>query len=483
MQVTYEELSRYAGRVAMVDGCFDPLHAGHVAYFSSAAALEYPLLANVQSDAYIRSAKGRPNLLPEEERAALIDALADVSYVHLCRTSTADVLRRLRPAVYVKGSDWRGLLPPEQHSLAEELGFRIAFLDTRGSSSSELVSRFLARSESDPAPPSAELPLPPKRRPYAAVVTTHTNPYLSGVAKFSALLARRLGVPCIPLAEAPKLLHGPLLLSVKLSDDGPSAASRTAAALRALEHAGVAFDVFLHAYGSAPEELSLAEAARRRFAGNAEISRRLAADGLPAEPLWCPELLDHARPVGEHVLQLFSFGMAHKVRVGGYERLRDLLEGADVDYSVTVSTAFHEKASFGEIDAIAAGFARIFGDRVSLLGFLSDAAVGHFLRRAHAFVAFFPGGVRSNNTSVLAAMAAGRVPLTNLDADSPQWMCHGTNVLDIARTSAEELRPASLLRLGGQSREDAAANAGWEALVERFVALREQEPVVVSAPW
>jgi cytidyltransferase-like protein len=476
MRVSAEELPRYAGRVAMVDGCFDPLHAGHVAYFRAAAALGMPLLANIQADDYIRTAKGRPNLLPEDERLTVIDALADVAYVHLCRTSTEDVLRRLRPAAYVKGADWRGILPAEQEALAAELGIGVVFLETRGGSSTELVSRFLTRSDADHLP-APDPPVPPDPPPYAAIVTSHTNPYLSGVAKFSRLLAARLGAPCIPMTEARSLTRGPLLLSVKLSDDGPRASQIARETLVALTRNEVEYDLFLHSFSSSAEEHALATGARRCFAGNDEIARRMIADGFLAEPLWCPELLDHARPVDEHALQLFSFGMVHKVRVADYERLRDVLGSAGVDYSLTVSTAFHEKASFGGIDSITDGFTRVFGDRVSLLGFLSDAAVGHFLRRAHAFVAFFPHGVRSNNTSVLAAMAAGRAPLTNLDGDSPEWMRHGVNVLDISHVTAEDLDPVELLRLGRTAREDAAANAGWELLAERL-----SSPVATLAP-
>jgi cytidyltransferase-like protein len=466
MQVTTEELPRYAGRVAMVDGCFDPLHAGHIAYFRAAVALGMPLLANVQCDDYIRGAKGRPNLLPEDERLAVIDALDDIAYVHLCRTSTTDVLRRLRPAAYLKGADWRGILPAEQERLGEELGIDVVILDTKGGSSTDLVSRFLTRSETGFEAPA--IPPPPDPRPYAAVVTSHTNPYLSGVAKFSRLLAERLGAPCIPLTEARALRRGPLLLSVKLSDDGPRAGHLAREALAALTLNEVEFDLFLHSYASTPEEHALAIGARRCFAGNEEIARGMTADGFLAQALWCPELLDHARPVSEHRLQLFSFGMVHKVRIGDYERLRDVLDGAGIDYALAVSTAFHEKASFGGIDSITQGFTHVFGEKVSLLGFLSDAAVGHFLRRAHAFVAFFPGGVRANNTSVLAAMAAGRAPLTNLDADSPEWMRHGANVLDVSRLAPSDLDPVELLRLGQRARRDAAENVGWEGLVERL---------------
>ena len=30
------DLSRYRGKVTMVDGCFDPLHTGHISYFKEA---------------------------------------------------------------------------------------------------------------------------------------------------------------------------------------------------------------------------------------------------------------------------------------------------------------------------------------------------------------------------------------------------------------------------------------------------------------
>jgi glycosyltransferase involved in cell wall biosynthesis len=109
-------------------------------------------------------------------------------------------------------------------------------------------------------------------------------------------------------------------------------------------------------------------------------------------------------------------------------------------------------------------------ERVTLLGFLSDPAVRHFLRRAHLFVAFFPEGVRANNTSVLAAMAAGRPALTDLDAFSPPWMRHGVNVLDLARTMPEDLSPATLRLLGERARADAEEQAGWAALAERLAA-------------
>lgn len=455
MIIRHDELGRLRGRVSMVDGCFDPLHAGHVEYFRQAAALGRPVLANVQSDAYIASAKGRANLLPEDERVALIDALRDIAYVHLCRTSTADVLERLRPAAYVKGADWRGTLPAEQLAICEREGIEVVFLDSVLGSSTSLVQRFLGASEGEP-------------HGYRAVVTSHRDPYLSGVAKFNRLLAARLGVRVVPLADAPSL-PGPLLLSLKLTDAGEGEVAEAEAALEELRRRGTAYDLFWHAYEATPLERRALEGARHAFAGNAEIAAACRAV-KPTEALWCPGLLDAGATLPETGLRLFSFGMAHKVRLDRYGRLRDVLETAGVDYTLMVSTAFHEKASFGEIETVARGFRELFCERARLLGFLSDAAVNDYLARADAMVAFFPHGVRANNTSVLGAMAAGVAVLTNLDRFSPPWMLHGRNVLDVERVSAEDFGASSLAAIGEASAADVAANASWDALASRLSA-------------
>ena len=39
MIIEFEELEAHRGKVAMVDGAFDPLHAGHVEYFEEGAVL------------------------------------------------------------------------------------------------------------------------------------------------------------------------------------------------------------------------------------------------------------------------------------------------------------------------------------------------------------------------------------------------------------------------------------------------------------
>jgi cytidyltransferase-like protein len=144
--VSWDELVPLRGEVAMVDGGFDPLHGGHVAYFEEAAGLNLPLLCNVASDEYV--ATKHPPLLPHAERGRVINALAAVSYVHLSQLSTAAVLRQLQPRFYVKGSDWSNRsLPPEEMSACDEFGIDVVLLDTVLNSSSGILDDFVKRSE------------------------------------------------------------------------------------------------------------------------------------------------------------------------------------------------------------------------------------------------------------------------------------------------------------------------------------------------
>ena len=142
MIVGFHDLAAYRGRVTLVDGAFDPLHAGHIAYFKKAAELGVPVLCNIAPDEYVES-KHFP-LLPQSDRARLIDALRPIDYVHVNPFDTETVLKELRPRYYAKGKDWEGRLPNEQTAICKEVGTEVAFLDTVLNSSTAVLRRFLA---------------------------------------------------------------------------------------------------------------------------------------------------------------------------------------------------------------------------------------------------------------------------------------------------------------------------------------------------
>ena len=141
MILAFDDLEQYRGRVAMVDGAFDPLHRGHVEYFRAAAEqLDVPLLCNVASDRYVRTK--HPPLLSEDSRAAVVDAIRYITYTHINQFDTETILRQLRPKYYVKGRDWEGRLPPDQVTICREHGIEVVYLDTLLDSSTRILKDY-----------------------------------------------------------------------------------------------------------------------------------------------------------------------------------------------------------------------------------------------------------------------------------------------------------------------------------------------------
>lgn len=94
--------------IVLTNGIFDLMHIGHLRYLNAARALGDVLVVGVNADASARQLKGpaRP-IVPERERAEMLAGLACVDYVTIFpETTAADLVRALRPDVYVKGGDY-----------------------------------------------------------------------------------------------------------------------------------------------------------------------------------------------------------------------------------------------------------------------------------------------------------------------------------------------------------------------------------------
>ncbi|ONH23670.1 sugar synthase involved in antibiotic (bleomycin) biosynthesis [Pseudofrankia asymbiotica] len=135
---------RAAGRrIAFTNGCFDVLHAGHVAYLDAASRLGDVLIVAVNDDAGVRRLKGpdRP-LNPLRDRLAVLTALAGIDHVVVFAEDTpADLLRLLRPDVYVKGGDYTEEMLAEA-PLVRQLGGEVRIVDyVEDRSTSGLVGR------------------------------------------------------------------------------------------------------------------------------------------------------------------------------------------------------------------------------------------------------------------------------------------------------------------------------------------------------
>ena len=293
----------------------------------------------------------------------------------------------------------------------------------------------------------------------------HLNPWTCGIAKFNAILARHLDVPVVGLRAVELGSHRRPLLSVKLSEFDAADAADLDTWSQAHRSQ---FELFLHAFDGTPVEHRLLAAADRVYCGNAELAHELAPARADLVELFCPGTILNPQRFEPSELKVFTFGMAHKIRVPLYERLRELLDATGRGYSVYVSTALHENTSFdGSFVVRFEELQALFGSRIYFMGYLSDTAVFNHLLDCTFLAAFFEKGLRANNTTVNAAMECGSAVITNLDEHSPDGLVHMRNVIDIARCDALP-GPADTERIGRAARELAHSRYGWDQLVAQL---------------
>ncbi len=135
------------GTVVATGGCFDLLHAGHVAMLQAARALGDCLVVCLNGDASVRRLKGpdRP-LQPAADRAAVLRALDCVDDVVVFDEDTpVEALERLRPSIFAKGADYAGADLPEARALARWGGQVVAVPYLQGRSTSRLLEEAVRR--------------------------------------------------------------------------------------------------------------------------------------------------------------------------------------------------------------------------------------------------------------------------------------------------------------------------------------------------
>lgn len=109
LQLLVEEAKTHGETVIMTNGCFDVLHAGHVAYLEEAKSLGDRLIVAVNDDDSVRKLKGesRPvNTL--EDRMQVLAGLAAVDWVvPFAEDTPARLIQSMLPDILVKGGDYR----------------------------------------------------------------------------------------------------------------------------------------------------------------------------------------------------------------------------------------------------------------------------------------------------------------------------------------------------------------------------------------
>ena len=130
-------------RVVFTNGGFEILHVGHVRSLRDARSRGDLLVVAVNSDLSIRRNKGlgRP-VVPEGERVEVLCALGCVDLVTVFTDATVDdLLRRLRPDIHAKGSDYTPETVPERET-AKEIGAAIAIVgDPKDHATTDLLEK------------------------------------------------------------------------------------------------------------------------------------------------------------------------------------------------------------------------------------------------------------------------------------------------------------------------------------------------------
>lgn len=138
-----EPRRRAAQRVVLTNGCFDILHSGHIAYLNAAKALGDVLVVGLNADAGVRRLKGsgRP-INPLEERAQVLAGLSSVDHVVAFDEDTpTELVRAVRPNVFVKGGDYTEDRMPEA-AVVRALGGEVRILPfVRDRSTTSVIER------------------------------------------------------------------------------------------------------------------------------------------------------------------------------------------------------------------------------------------------------------------------------------------------------------------------------------------------------
>lgn len=134
------------GTIVATGGCFDILHAGHVACLAAARRLGDALVVLVNSDESVRRLKGpgRPAVLAVD-RVRVLEALSSVDAVGVFdEDDPRAALDRLRPDVWAKGGDYGSEALPEA-DLVRNWGGRVVVLPyVSGRSTTSILARSTA---------------------------------------------------------------------------------------------------------------------------------------------------------------------------------------------------------------------------------------------------------------------------------------------------------------------------------------------------
>jgi hypothetical protein len=299
-----------------------------------------------------------------------------------------------------------------------------------------------------------------------ALITYHTNSYTCGVARFNGALSKALQIPMIDIDTwvSNADYESKYLFSVKPSEFDQHVSDMVSDSLSKLN--GKHW-VFFHEFNQTDIEIKLAEISEKAIAVDRVIGSAASKFFKDVSLGFAPGL-NIANPEEECDVVLLTMGMAHKINQAGYTILDEIVKMDLRSFQLRVTVAIHEGFDIGETFVnVPEQVGANWSSELVFLGFLSDQAMSSELRKCDAVVIFPQLGARESNSSIIGAMAHGATVVTALDSNSPSWMVHGQNIIDVRQLkqfpSREELNQI------GKNAKEAVQSFTFENLAKDFL--------------
>ncbi|MEJ2481403.1 MAG: D-glycero-beta-D-manno-heptose 1-phosphate adenylyltransferase, partial [Acidihalobacter sp.] len=148
---TVEDARAHGERIVMTNGCFDILHAGHVAYLNQARSLGDRLIVAVNTDESVRRLKGETRPVnPVEHRMTVLAALQAVDWVVPFGEDTPErLICAVKPDFLVKGGDNDPDKIPGNRCVREAGGEVVVLSYIEGVSTTGTIARIQSRPRED----------------------------------------------------------------------------------------------------------------------------------------------------------------------------------------------------------------------------------------------------------------------------------------------------------------------------------------------
>lgn len=137
---TIERLIPNGAIIGTTNGCFDPVHAGHITLFKKAKQMCDYLVVGINTQGYIKKKK-KFNYWTLEQRAEVLRAIKYIDFVYLMdHDSPRRMIMTLEPKYHFLGIEYEKKKIPEKE-LQKYLDFKIIYVPKKYNISGSLMTK------------------------------------------------------------------------------------------------------------------------------------------------------------------------------------------------------------------------------------------------------------------------------------------------------------------------------------------------------